>query len=234
MTQILTSEQIESMSVDEINEAVRKAFEYDEYKYQKDNGIKITEPYRAEGLHKILYQCPKCGAESKMESIGAEIYCTECGKRWILNEDGSLSGNDGVTEFDHIPDWFAWEREQVRNQIARGEYCFEDEVEVYSLPRCWKFEKLGKAKLTHDTKNGFVLEGFYNGEPYKIQRKPIENNGLHIEYDYCYIKPQDCVDISTNNDSFYCFPAKENVITKLAFATEEIYALAREKKNIVR
>jgi hypothetical protein len=31
------------------------------------------------------------------------------------------------------------------------------------------------------------------------------------------------VDISTENDSFYCFPAKENVVTKLAFATEEIY-----------
>jgi hypothetical protein len=31
------------------------------------------------------------------------------------------------------------------------------------------------------------------------------------------------VDISTENDSFYCFPTKQNVVTKLAFATEIIY-----------
>lgn len=128
-----------------------------------------------------------------------------------------------------MPDWFEWERAQVREQIEKGEYSFSDEVEAYSLPRCWKFEKLGKAKITHDAEQGFVLEGFYNGEAYRIQRQPLEINSLHIEYDYCYIKPYDCFDVSTENDSFYCYPAKENVVTKLAFATEEIYRINREK-----
>ena len=68
ITQVLTAEQVKTMSVDEINEAVRKALTYDEYKYQKENGILITEPYRAEGLHKVLYQCPHCMTESRMAS----------------------------------------------------------------------------------------------------------------------------------------------------------------------
>ncbi len=222
-TKILTPEQIESMTVEQINQTVKTALTYDEYKYQKENGILITEPYRAEGLHKVLYQCPHCLTESKMSSNGTEIFCQECGKRWNLNEDGTLSALDGNTEFPHIPDWFEWEREQVKQQIARGEYSFSDQVDVYSLPRCWKFEHLGKAKLTHDVEKGFVLEGFYNNSPYLIERKPIQINSLHIEYDYCYIKPFDCVDISTENDSFYCYPTKENVVTKLAFATEILY-----------
>ena len=226
-TQILTPEQIKSMSVDEINEAVRKALSYDEYQYQKDNGILIKEPHRAEGLHKVLYQCPHCLTESKMASKGTELFCTHCGKRWNLNEDGTLSALEGETEFSHVPDWFRWEREQVRKQILAGTYSFSDEVDVYSLPRCWKFEKLGKARLTHDPENGFVLEGHYNGEDYRIQREPLETNSLHIEYDYCYIKPFDCVDISTEKDSFYCYPTQENVVTKLAFATEEIYQMKR-------
>ncbi len=223
MTQILTAEQVQSMSVEEINAAVRQALDYDDYRYQKENGILITEPFRAEGLHKVLYQCPHCLTESKMASKGTEIFCTECGKRWNLNEDGTLSALEGETEFSHVPDWFEWEREQVRGQIERGEYSFVDDVEVYSLPRCWRFEKLGAARLTHDPENGFVLEGHHNGSPYRIQRTPIETNSLHIEYDYCYIKPFDCVDISTEKDSFYCYPKKENVVTKLAFATEELY-----------
>lgn len=229
MTQILTAEQVKEMSVDEINAAVKKAFEYDDYRYQKENGILITEKYRAEGMHKILYQCPNCMTESKMSSKGTEIFCTECGKRWNLNEDGTLSALTGKTEFSHVPDWFEWERTQVREQIRRGEYSFSDDVEIYSQPRCWKFEYLGDGKLTHDVKEGFIVEGFYRGEKYHIQRKPIQTNSLHIEYDYCYLKPLDCVDISTENDSFYCYPKKENVVTKLAFATEEIYQMTLEK-----
>ena len=100
------------------------------------------------------------------------------------------------------------------------------------MPRCWKFEKLGKARLTHTIEDGLVLEGEYRGEKYHIHRTPLQTNSLHIEYDYCYLKPLDCVDISTENDSFYCYPATaENVVTKLAFATEELYARALAKKK---
>ena len=223
-TKILTPEDIEKMSVEEINARLKEALTYDDYEYQKKNAILITEKYRAEGLHKILYQCPHCLAESKMSSSGTELFCTECGKRWNLEEDGTLRALDGETEFERVPDWFLWEREQVREEIERGEYHFEDEVEVYSLPRCWRFEKLGMAKLTHDTENGFTIEGSYNGAPYRVHRAPLQTNSLHIEYDYCYLRPEDCVDISTENDSFYCYPeTKKNVVTKLAFATEIIY-----------
>ena len=233
MTQILTAEEAAKLSVDEINAIVRKALEYDDYRYQKENGIRITEPYRAEGMHKILYQCPHCLAESRMASKGTQIYCEACGKHWNLNEDGTLSAINGETEFSHVPDWFEWEREQVRQQIERGEYSFCDDVEVYSMPRCWKFEKLGKAKLSHDADNGFVLEGTYRGERYYIHRPPLANNSLHIEYDYCYLKPLDCLDLSTENDSFYCYPTQQNVVTKLGFATEAIYqrSLAMKKAD---
>ncbi len=224
MTQILTAEDVKTMSPDEITAAVRKALEYDDYRYQKENGILITEPFRAEGLHKVLYQCPHCKVESKMASKGTEIFCRECGKRWNLNEDGTLSAVNGETEFSHIPDWFRWERTEVEKQIQNGEYSFSDEVDVYSLPRCWRFEKLGKATLTHDIDSGFTLRGNYNGKDYFINRSPMQTNSLHIEYDYCYIKPFDCVDISTENDSFYCYPqTHENIVTKLAFATEILY-----------
>lgn len=229
-TQILTAEQVKSMSVEEINEAVRKAFAYDDYLYQKENGIRITEPYRAEGLHKVLYQCPHCLTESKMASKGSELYCEECGKRWNWNEDGTLEALEGETEFDHIPDWFEWERQQVREQIERGAYSFEDDVEVYAFPRCWRFLKLGNGKLTHDPEKGFCLEGMYRDKRYFIQRTPPQTNSLHVEYDYCYIKPLDCVDISTENDSFYCYPKnRKNVVTKLAFATEELYQRSIKK-----
>ena len=229
MTQLLTAEQVKSMTVEEINAALREGLYYDDYKYQKDNGILITEPYRAEGLHKVLYQCPACGKEHEMGSEGAELFCRACGKRWLLREDGYLEAVSGETEFDHVPDWFDWERTQVEAQIDAGTYRFEDEVEVFSLPRCWKFEKLGKAKLRHTIEEGWVLEGHYRGEDYRIHRQPLQINGLHVEYDYYRIRRADCLDISTENDSFYCYPlTRTDVVTKLAFATEILYERARQ------
>ena len=233
LTLTLTAEDVARMTPAEINAVLKKAFEYDDYKYQKDNGILITEKFRAEGLHKILYKCPNCMAESRMESKGTELFCPDCGKKWTLLETGYLKAQEGETEFDHIPDWFEWERLQVREEIESGKYSFSDEVDVHSMPRCYSFIPLGNARLTHDLENGFVLEGHYRGKDYRIQRTPLQSNSLHVEYDFPHIKPFDCVDISTENDSFYCFPTKENVVTKLAFATEEIYRIKSEntRKN---
>jgi 1-acyl-sn-glycerol-3-phosphate acyltransferase len=232
LTKILTPEEIEVMSVDEINARIKDALTYNEYDYQKENGILIKETYRAEGLHKILYQCPHCKKEFKMASKGTEIFCTECGKRWTLNEDGSISANEGITEFSSVPKWFEWEREQVALQIENGDYSFSDKVDVFSMPRCWRFEKLGKARLTHDPENGFILEGHYNGEDYRIQRLPLQINSLHVEYDWYRVRREDCIDISTENDSFYCyFYNHENIVTKLGFATEIIYQRALRHKR---
>lgn len=221
--QILTPEQIQTMTADEINAALREALSYDDYRYQKNNGIRITEPCRAEGLHKVLYQCPHCHTEFQMDSTGSQLFCHSCAKRWNWNEDGTLEALDGETEFDHIPDWFEWEREQVKQQIERGEYSFCDEVEVYSLPRVLRYIPLGKARLTHTVENGFELEGFYRGQRYYINRQPPQINSLHVEYDFGPLGKRDFVDISTENDSFYCCPTQKNIITKLAFATEIIH-----------
>lgn len=228
-TQVLTKEQVESMSVEEIDKVIHEAFVYDDYKYQKDNNILIKEKYRAEGMHKILYHCPNCNTQHKMNSSKTEIYCEECGKRWNLNEDGTLTALSGETEFSHVPDWFNWERSFVNLEVENKTYYFEDEVDVYSLPRTNGVIHLGKAKVTHSIDNGFVLEGFYNNKEYRIIREPINANSLHIEYDYCHIKPYDCFVINTEDDSYFCYTTKKDVITKLGFATEAIYKYNLDK-----
>lgn len=228
-TQLLTAEQVEKMSVEEINTAIKAALQYDDYRYQKENGIKIKEATRAEGLHKVLYQCPNCKTEFSINSKGEELFCEHCGKRWVWQEDGYIRALSGETEFDHIPDWYNWEKSEVQKQVADGSYSFEDEVEVFSLPRVWRYIPLGKAKLTHDINDGFILEGFYRGEKWRVHRLPQQMNSLHVEYDFGPLKKFDYVDISNENDSFYCRLTDRNRLTKLAFATEEIYLKSQKK-----
>ena len=231
MTKVLTPEQIDVMSVDEINRVIKDAMQYDEYAYQKEAGIRITEPYRAEGLHKILYQCPHCKTEFKISSKGSVLTCESCGKQWNLEEDGSLKALSGETEFPYVPDWYNWQRQQVQRQIEEGTYSYEDEVQAYGFPRCWRYIPLGNAKVTHDPVNGFTVEGHYRGKDYRMHRAPEQMNSLHVEYDYNYFRGEDCFDISSEKDSIYCFPTKKNVLTKLAIATELCYLRAHENKT---
>ena len=165
-----------------------------------------------------------------MDTRGAELFCKACGKRWLWQEDGYLRALSGETEFDHIPDWFAWQRRQVSDQIRRGEYFFRQEVEVLSLPRILRYIPLGKAILTHDPETGFTLEGHYRGRDYRINRQCAQTNSLHVEYDFAPLKARDFVDISTENDSFYCRIDTPGRITKLAFATEELYLRSQNRK----
>ena len=53
---------------------------------------------------------------------------------------------------------------------------------------------------------------------------------LHVEYDYFRIRWADCFVINTEDDSYFIYPTKENVVTKLAFATEELFLLNKNKQ----
>lgn len=228
MTQIFTKEQLEDASVEEINQAIREKFVYDEYKWQKENKIKIDFPNRAKGLHQILYQCPHCLTESQMNSDLDEIWCEHCHKRWKMNEYGELSAIEGETEFSHIPDWFEFEREQVRKQVEAGTYEFSDEVIVDSLPNAKGYIRLGKAQLHHDV-NGFVLNNLENEPDFYLEKPTLSLYSLHIEFDY--FKKGDCLDLSTLDDTYYLFPqTKKNVVTKIQFAVEEIYKIKEQER----
>ena len=223
MTKILDEKDVQEKSVDEIYDILLKSLEYDDYKYQKENNIEIKEKFRAEGLHKVLYKCPHCNTEYKISSKGTTLKCENCGKEWEMTTLGELVAKDGNTEFSHIPDWFKWEKECVNDEIDRGLYNFETECDVYSLPNPNKFIYLGKAELKHSYENGFTLAGEYNKEKYIISRPTAGMSGIHIEYDYNYIHGGECLQLSTRDDTFVCYPKDENVVTKIFFATDIMY-----------
>ena len=91
-----------------------------------------------------------------MEGRGIHLTCGNCGKKYELTNLGELKALEGETEFSHIPDWAAWERECVREEIRNGSYRFEDEVRIETLPSWTKFYKHGKGRLIQ-TPEGTVI-----------------------------------------------------------------------------
>ncbi|HPL55488.1 MAG TPA: hypothetical protein PLH44_03065 [Bacilli bacterium] len=227
MTKILDPEEIKELSIEEINHKIQEAFIYDEYQWQKDNNIRITYKKRAEGLHKILYKCPNCLVEYQMDSKDHRIFCKQCGKKYEMDELGQLHATTGKTEFSHIPDWYEWEREEVRKEILAGQYLIEDDVIVDSLPNAKGFIPLGDGHLKHDA-NGFVLNYEIKGEKKTLVKDVASMYGCHIELEYN--GKGDAIDLSTLDDTFHVyFKNLKNVVTKIHFATEELYKLKKEQ-----
>ncbi len=228
MYPIVTDDEVLSLPANEIFARIKENFEYDDFKWQYENRLVIDHPERAKGLHSLLYKCPKCLSEGQTDSEGDTLTCRVCGKSWKMDVYGRLEGNDGVTEFSHIPDWSNWERACVRKEIENGTYYFEDTVRVETLPSSLKFYKQGEGKLIQ-TPEGTRLTCSLYGKPYELFKAPPALESLHIEYDY--LGRGDCVDISIPDDSFWCYLTKRDAITKLSFATEEIHLLATKNSR---
>lgn len=233
ITQVLTPSQIEKMSVNDINNIVAKELQYDEYKYQADNNIRITYKERAKGLHMPLYQCPVCEKEFTMASEGICISCTNCNSRWEMDELGKLvkiSSNDSKYNFSHIPDWYEWERKQVEKQIDDGKYHLDCRVKVEALPNAVNFIDCGEGRLRHE-KEGFYLT-FYDYRKEEETTKFFSSKSLfsiHTEYDYRGKRGQ-CVTLSTNEDTYFIYPLEEGFNpTKIQFATEYLHKVAQRK-----
>lgn len=231
MTQIIDQEQISALSAEEINERINDAFWYDEYLWQKENNIVVRYKHRAKGLHKVLYQCIHCGAEYRMNSEGDTLACGQCGKQWKMSKLGELLHNDDGGRL-HIPDWYAFLRENVRREVEAGTYCMETDVAVESLPNAKGYIPLGEGKLRHDM-HGFTLEGVFNGEPFRLKKEPLSMYSCHIEYDY--MGKGDCVDLSTLTDTYYIYPkSRDCSVTKMALATEELYKLYKQEARAAK
>lgn len=225
-TKILTAEETRSLPVSEINERIRRAFEYNEYKWQKDNNIQITEKDNAEGLHKVLYQCPACRTEYKMESSGVSLCCGHCGKSWTLSPLGELTADTGETEHADVPSWYEFQRREVRGQIESGTYEISDEVDIDALPNARGYINLGRGRLTHNLE-GFHLEIPHAAGEIRLHKTPASMYSCHIEYDYD--KRGDCIDLSTLEDTYYIYPLNlRSCVTKIALATEELFQYHKE------
>lgn len=224
MSLLFNQREIDTLSAEELNIRLNEAFLYDDFKWQKENKIRVKYKKRAEGLHKVLYQCPHCKKEYRMTSKGTQLLCNACGKEWHVTEYGELRAEVGETYFSHIPSWYEWERENVRKEVLSGSYFYEGEVRIKMLPNSRGFINLGSGTLTHNS-NGFELTGKYGEGEFNVKLPPSALYSVHIEYNYTMDEAKgDCIDLSTLKNTFYVFPKGEDFsVTKMSLATEELF-----------
>ena len=227
---LLSPEEIKDMSPKDINALLAEKFSFDNWKSQQDRGVEITEPFRADYLNRVLYKCPHCMAEGKTEGKGTELICHACGKKYELDTKGFMRALEGETEIPHIPDWYKWERECVREEILNGEYSLDVEVDVYAMIDTKCIYAVGEGRLTHN-REGFHLTGC-DGELDYVH-KPLASYSLYA--DYYWYKLGDMICIGDKDILYYCFPKNcGDVVAKTRLATEELYKIVRAERRSAR
>lgn len=223
---LLTPQEIKESSTREIDELLDMEFSFDSFAWQKASSVEIDEPFRADGLHRILYKCCECGDESGMQGKGIHLYCSGCGKKWELTESGELKSVDGKTKFTHIPDWYAWQRECVREELENGTYRTETDVTIRMMVDYKAIYNVGKGKLLH-TVDGFRLTGCDGKLNY--EQTPLASYGLYS--DYFWYELGDVICIGNNDALYYCFPQDGIPVAKVRIAAEELYKLTKQKRK---
>ena len=225
---LLSPEEVAEKHPKEINALIRDKFAFDGFRWQQENGITVDEPFRADSLNRVLYKCPHCLAEGKTEGKGTILTCHECGKQYELCEDGYMKAVEGETEFSHIPDWYAWERKCVREEILAGKYLLDIPVDICMAVDTRCLYGVGEGRLIHN-KEGFILTGC-NGE-LEYKQKPLASYSLNS--DYYWYKLGDMISIGDKNALYYCFPkCEDDVVTKARLAAEEIYKIVKAETRV--
>ena len=219
MRYVLSPEELQEKTVSEIAEILAEQFSFDAFRWQQQNGILITEENRADGLQRLLYKCPACGAEGKTVGKGVHLECTACNKKWGLTEDGIMRAVEGDTEFPQIHDWFRWERQCVIKELDDGTYGLDEDVDVYMIVNTKGVYKVGDGHLTH-TKDGFHLVGCDGRLDYTQNSISLYT----LNADFYWYKLGDVIGFGNMDALYFCIPKDTSVpVAKARLATEEIF-----------
>lgn len=222
---LLTREEIADKSVEELDKLLEKAFTFDHFKRQREEKIEITEPFRADGLERVLYKCPHCQKEGQMKGSGTTLTCHACKKVWEMTVLGEMRAVEGETEFSHIPDWFDWQRACVRKELETGSYRLDCDVNIGMIVDAKAMYMIGKGRLLHD-ENGFLLTSD-DGE-LRYEQKPRFSYSLNS--DYFFYEIGDVIGIGQRDQLFYCFPNKDVSVAKARLATEELFKISMQER----
>ncbi len=162
---IITKEESQTLSVDEIMERINTSLSYDDFEYQKRYDVRVKGEDKLEGFDTMFYRCPSCGEEFTLSSHGNTVRCSKCGAEAELDDTFHFSwkNNRGRT-IDNYADWYTWQYEEMKKEAEKEDFVLEEEVEYgIDRPGVDNYVKVGRGmmKLTHA---GWDYRGTYEGE----------------------------------------------------------------------
>ncbi|MCQ2400558.1 MAG: 1-acyl-sn-glycerol-3-phosphate acyltransferase [Lachnospiraceae bacterium] len=168
---VYSPEVFKEMTLDKINELLRKDLFVDAYADQKADPVKYRGKRMAEGIESAVFMCPECGKIGTLKSLGNEVTC-DCGFKAAYDDYGYLVKTDGtrhtVTELD------TYQREKLSELVSldMADPLFTDSVTVNVINIQHKVTSQKEAELS-----AFPDRLVIDGEEYPFEK--IEGVAVH-------------------------------------------------------
>ena len=164
---IYTKEDLAKMSVEEIDEIIKRDLHEDAYARQKVEMRRYRSKKRAEGMESLIFLCPKCRAHGTLTSKKDTVTCSSCGNSFTYDEYGMLDGIDYKTVYD-------------LNQWQRGELTKDVENNVqYTAPTASLFTIEGHELKTVCECNAHITSEAITIGDVVIPLSTISDMGIH-------------------------------------------------------
>ena len=220
---LFSKEDIERLSVEEMDDIINEKFRRNEYLWNKEKKIKWETFGRiCHRLEDFCYKCPKCGKEFTMKGVENKIYCTSCGNGATMDDYYQFHPFENAVIPETPFHWVEQERVDIIKEIREDpNYFFEDDCLIGNLDE-YKLVKdnktsfiVGSGKIRVDHK-GMHYKGTRHGEPYEfsIDYKTIYK--LITEVDSSFFN------FYYKGEYFDVFP-KHQTVGKFALLVEEMH-----------
>ncbi|MDE7454248.1 MAG: hypothetical protein K2M64_00265 [Clostridia bacterium] len=218
---LFEKEDLTNLTEDELYNKLLDNFRYNEFEHNKQ----VRIPFKGkceniEGLDKIIYKCPHCGAEFDFKIDGKIMSCNACGYQVEMNDYYDLLQVNMPLYFDDIDKWYKWQRQEVKKEVAQSDFELSRPVKAYNI----NYDKLkdtldevGEGILTVNN-HYIIFDGKYNGEEKQLKfdikgvpSMPFSPNDGSIDMFY--------------NGEYYNFGLTSNKLEAVKFmlAVEEIH-----------
>ena len=243
---LYTAEQVKELSSEELHAGLVKALEFNEHKYQIENGVIFKGRKYAEGLERVLYRCPKCGAEFTQVTEGHLLTCQSCGNQVHYGNDGRLTpiGDSSVCP-ERVDIWYDQERECVKEEVKSDDFVLEHPSALFiEKPEICNYRyvtsgtvRMDKEKIVFTSNSDvrpknmvseFGVSKFEFTLDENGETEPVEEEFKRVEF---LLKNMESVDPNPGNalelyDSKHAYRivfTETKASTKYALAVEEIY-----------
>lgn len=197
----IPKEKVKEMSVDEINETIKKALYHNAYDFQKEHMIAHPGKHLAEGLEDVLYVCPVCQALHSIETKGNQIHCNSCQTSGYMDPYGFIHG----FTFDNLIEWNTYQRKFAVE--LRHSSLTTDATLFFVNEKTMALDEIGKVTLTYQH-HQFMINGAYEQV---IPTHEISNPTLTMRRDFAFFY----------NDKNYLFKLEHKAIAFLRIAQDK-------------
>ena len=211
ITRVIYQDELAAKTPEELSVIINESIKFNDYEYDKKEGLVFKGKDKAVGLEDILYYCPECGTEHQMVSCGNTLRCKNCNFELTINENYWFDENKH--NIGNIHDYYELIKEYERENIKHG-FSLQTEVIVkkYNFAD-FKLNETGKG-VCYLSNEGFTFEGDLKVGKFSHTFKTLPGLAFTAGEEFeCYF----------DNELYYFHPVKDkSLCTKWALIVDEM------------